>query len=92
MDFFGIGPLELLIILVVALLVFGPKKLPEIGSVLGKAIREFRKATTEISQNISREMEASKKGLEETQKDLEKTASEINKNIFVPGDGTPRKE
>ena len=41
---FGIGVQELVIILVIALVVFGPSKLPQIGSGLGKAIRDFRKA------------------------------------------------
>lgn len=44
---FGIGTQELLIILLLVLLVFGAKKLPEIGGGLGKAIRNFRRATTE---------------------------------------------
>jgi len=38
----GIGPLELAVILVVALVVFGPKRLPELGKSMGKGIREFR--------------------------------------------------
>lgn len=41
---FGIGVPELLVILVVALLIFGPGRLPEIGGALGKGIRDFRKA------------------------------------------------
>jgi sec-independent protein translocase protein TatA len=41
---FGLGVQELVIILVIALVVFGPSKLPQIGSGLGKAIRDFRKA------------------------------------------------
>lgn len=41
---FGLGVPELIVIMVVALLVFGPGKLPEIGSALGKGIRDFRKA------------------------------------------------
>jgi len=41
---FGIGFPELVIILVVALVIFGPGKLPEIGSALGKGIRDFKKA------------------------------------------------
>ncbi|MDR1777550.1 MAG: twin-arginine translocase TatA/TatE family subunit [Desulfovibrio sp.] len=44
---FGIGMQELLVILVVVLLVFGSKKLPEIGGGLGRAIRNFRRASTE---------------------------------------------
>jgi sec-independent protein translocase protein TatA len=41
---FGIGFPELIVIMVVALLVFGPSRLPEIGSALGKGIRDFKKA------------------------------------------------
>ena len=40
---FGLGATELIVILVVALLVFGPGRLPEIGGALGKGIRDFRK-------------------------------------------------
>jgi TatA/E family protein of Tat protein translocase len=41
---------ELVILLVVALVIFGPKRLPEIGGAMGKGIREFRKGTTEIEE------------------------------------------
>jgi TatA/E family protein of Tat protein translocase len=44
------GPLELVIILVIALLILGPGKLPEVGSALGKSIREFRKASTDVQE------------------------------------------
>ena len=44
---FNIGMPELILILIIALIVFGPGKLPEIGSAVGKAVREFRKATTQ---------------------------------------------
>ena len=44
---FGFGFQELIIILVIALVVFGGKKLPELGSGLGKAIREFKRGTSE---------------------------------------------
>ena len=44
---FGIGLPELIIILVVALIVFGPGKMPELGNSLGKAIRGFKKAMSE---------------------------------------------
>ena len=43
---------ELLIVLVIALVFFGPKRLPELGSSLGKGIREFRKATNELQDSI----------------------------------------
>jgi sec-independent protein translocase protein TatA len=47
---FGFHGPDLLIVLVVALLIFGPKKLPEMGEAIGKGIRQFKKATSEISE------------------------------------------
>jgi sec-independent protein translocase protein TatA len=44
---FGFGLQELVIVLVIALVIFGGKKLPEVGSGLGKAIREFKRGTSE---------------------------------------------
>ena len=43
---FGLGMQELLVILVIALIIFGPSKLPQIGSGLGKAIRDFKKGVS----------------------------------------------
>jgi TatA/E family protein of Tat protein translocase len=54
---FNVGPLELVIVLVIALLVIGPKRLPEMGNSLGKTIREFRKASTDITEAASLEPE-----------------------------------
>ena len=49
---FNIGPFELLLVLILALLVLGPGKLPEVGNALGKTIREFRKASTEVEEAV----------------------------------------
>lgn len=49
---FGIGMQELLLIFVVAMIVLGPKKLPELAKTLGRAAREFRKASTDLKQAI----------------------------------------
>jgi sec-independent protein translocase protein TatA len=46
---FGLHMPELIILLVVALLIFGPKKLPEMGSSIGKSIKEFRKGMNDLS-------------------------------------------
>jgi len=42
----NIGPLEIIVVLIIALIVFGPKRLPELGSSLGRGIREFRNTVT----------------------------------------------
>jgi sec-independent protein translocase protein TatA len=57
MNIFGIGLPEMGIIFVVALLIFGPKKLPEIGSSLGKAIKSFKQASSEFEAELKREAE-----------------------------------
>jgi sec-independent protein translocase protein TatA len=46
---FGFHGLDLVVILVIALLIFGPKKLPEMGSAIGKSIKEFRKGMNELT-------------------------------------------
>ena len=50
---FNVGPPELILILLIALMVFGPKKLPEIGRTVGKSLTEFRKASSDIRKELS---------------------------------------
>jgi sec-independent protein translocase protein TatA len=57
MNIFGIGLPEMGLIMVVALLIFGPKKLPEIGRSLGKTIRGFQEASNEFQNEFKREAE-----------------------------------
>lgn len=52
--FQNIGPVELIIILAVALMVFGPAKLPELGRALGRGVREFRRAAREVTDELER--------------------------------------
>ena len=47
------GPLELVIILVIALLILGPGRLPDVGASLGKSIREFRKASSDVQEAVN---------------------------------------
>ena len=62
---FGLGVPELMVILVIALVIFGPSKLPQIGSGLGKAIRDFKKGVTD-----SEDEDANKDPKKEPSKDL----------------------
>lgn len=67
---FGLGGTELIIIVVVALLIFGPNKLPEVGRTIGKMMSEFKKASTEVEDAFRREMNAAE--------DSGRPASDVN--------------
>ena len=51
---FNIHPAFLIVILAIVLIVFGPGKLPEVGGAIGRGIREFRKATTEVTDEVTK--------------------------------------
>lgn len=76
---FGIGSTELLVILVVALIVIGPAKLPEIARSLGKALGEFRRVSTDVKRTIEMEVE------HEEQK---AKAEKARKELFPEGGAT----
>lgn len=52
----SLGFQEILLILVLALLIFGPRKLPEIGRTLGRSLGEFRRATNDLKRSIEQEV------------------------------------
>ena len=54
---FNLGAPEMIFILLLALLIFGPKRLPQLGRTLGKAMGEFRRATTELQRSINLDIE-----------------------------------
>jgi TatA/E family protein of Tat protein translocase len=56
-----IGIQEMILILIIALIVFGPKRLPELGKSIGKTLAEFKRASNEIRQNIEKELEEPEK-------------------------------
>lgn len=50
----GIGIWEILLVLVIVLIVFGPSKLPELGKSIGKGLKEFKKASSEITEELKK--------------------------------------
>ena len=86
---FGIGMGEFLLILIVGLIIFGPKNLPELGKMLGKGLKEFRKAQAALTATLEESVnEPVKKTAPETksetsQEDTVKAASEIPKEIYT---------
>ncbi len=67
------GP-ELLMILILGLLLFGPRRLPQIGRTVGKAFSEFRRATTDFKMNLEREVDNTE--IKEAAQDVEQTVRE----------------
>jgi TatA/E family protein of Tat protein translocase len=75
MNILGMGPMEILLIVVLALIVFGPAKLPEIMGQVGKAINDFRRATSELSDEFNRTIQAE---LQETRSVIDETKSAVS--------------
>jgi len=78
MNIFGIGLPEMAVIMVVGLLVFGPKKLPEIGRSLGKTLRSFQDASKEFEN--------------EFKKEAQKIEDSVQMNAQIEGNGEKKKE
>jgi len=81
---FGMGMPELIIILVIALIVIGPKKLPDLAKSLGKGMSEFKKATQEIKGSLDMEEE-----FKEVKEDLIDSVSGLNKPLDLEHDKPP---
>ncbi|MFC2022227.1 twin-arginine translocase TatA/TatE family subunit, partial [Chloroflexota bacterium] len=61
MDFFGMGMGEILLILVVALIIWGPGRIVEVGRTLGKIVRTLRKASFDLTTQLTKELEGEEK-------------------------------
>jgi sec-independent protein translocase protein TatA len=87
-NFFGIGLPEMALIFVLALLIFGPKKLPEIGRSLGKAIRGFQDASKEFEAEFKREAEKIETAVKEPMQATLETPSQPALTASEPGSAT----
>lgn len=84
----SIGMPELILIFVVALLVFGPKKLPELGKSLGRGLAEFKKASEDLKKTIEDEIEQGKQEAASVQKQVAEVARSIEP-VALPPAATP---
>jgi len=72
-----IGIQEMIFLFVLALLIFGPKKLPELGRSFGKGLAEFRRASNELKGTFQREMD----NIESETRQVKETASEVGRDV-----------
>ena len=77
-----LGFAEMLVIFIVALLVFGPKKLPELGKSLGKGIREFKKATEELKSSWEDQVKDVSAPLNDVKRDFHNMGQEMKSDFY----------
>lgn len=87
---FGLGGTEVLVVFVLALLLFGPRKLPEIGQLLGKTMSELRRATMDFRTSLEREVQLDK--LRETGDSLRREVSLTEPTVQAPKPPAPSPE
>ena len=78
-----IGPMELILILVIALIIFGPKKLPEIGKAVGNAIREFKKHSSKVTEELEDAVEGANADLKIESAKMDKAAKPEDRKSVV---------
>jgi len=90
MNVLGMGPMELMLIVVLALIVFGPAKLPEIMGQIGRAIGDFRRATSELSDEFNRtiqtELQETRAIVEETRGIMQETTAAVREAHTAVGE------
>ncbi len=79
----SLGMQEIIVIFVLALIIFGPRKLPELGKSLGKGLAEFKKASNELKQTWEDEvrLEKEKESMSEILKDVSRDPKEDSKDL-----------
>ena len=78
---FGLGAMEILIILVIAFMLFGPKELPDIGKQIGKAVKGFKETTEDLRQSVEPEINMITQELKSVEQDFESSIKEAEEQI-----------
>ena len=78
---FGLGVTEVLVILTVAFLLFGPQQLPEVGRQVGKAVKGFKDATDDIRKSVEPELNLMQAEMKSVEQDLESSMKEAEESI-----------
>ena len=81
MNIFNIGTAELLLIFAIALIVVGPRRLPEVARSLGKIVNDLRRMSQEFTTDLTRELDAPAKELREVTRELEAPVKEIKEIV-----------
>lgn len=81
-----LGNSEILVILIFALLLFGPQKLPELARSLGKAVSEYRRAASELEEEVTRELSGAGREIREIQDDLNELRAIARDLDIEPGE------
>ena len=89
---FGLGVTEVLVILIVAFLLFGPQQLPEVGRQVGKAVKGFKDATDDIRKSVEPELNLMQAEMKSVEQDLESSMKEAEESIKKSAEQNPDAE
>jgi Tat protein translocase TatB subunit len=81
MDFLGVGLPELLVILVITLIVVGPQRLPEMASQIARAMREFRRYTSNITRDVTEALEDLEKEYKAVQEEWKEVGEAVRRDV-----------
>jgi Tat protein translocase TatB subunit len=95
--FGSIGGAEIILVLLLALLLFGPRRIPQIGRTIGKTLSEFRKATTDFKMNLEREVDLAemkdvRNGIKSAGDEISDTLSELRSPLTSESTSDGKKE